>query len=154
MPDSCQPYSAVDFNHTDCKKKVLLLGPRAHLVFTFHCLARYKSWIQCHKLRRRRGTRVAPRCLAANLKKATDPPCNSHGSPRCETAEIQIVMTMKNHIVDDKIFQDYVLDHALVSCLKPCFLNVNRLRPTFVARDRLNRGFLICRESWCFDVFW
>ena len=32
MPDSCQPYSAVDFNHTDCKKKVLLLGPRAHLV--------------------------------------------------------------------------------------------------------------------------
>ena len=33
MPDSCQPYSAVDFNHTDCKKKVLLLGPRAHLVF-------------------------------------------------------------------------------------------------------------------------
>ena len=33
MPDSCQPYSAVDFNHTDCKKKVLLLGSRAHLVF-------------------------------------------------------------------------------------------------------------------------
>ena len=32
MPDSCQPYSAVDFNHTDCKKKVLLLGSQAHLV--------------------------------------------------------------------------------------------------------------------------
>ena len=32
MPDSCQPYSAVDFNHTGCKKKVLLLGSRAHLV--------------------------------------------------------------------------------------------------------------------------
>ena len=35
MPDSCQPYSAVDFNHTDCKKKVLLLGSRAHLVFYY-----------------------------------------------------------------------------------------------------------------------
>ena len=33
MPDSCQPFSAVDFNHTDCKKKVLLLGSRAHPVF-------------------------------------------------------------------------------------------------------------------------
>ena len=32
MPDSCQPFSAVDFNHADCKKKVLLLGSRAHLV--------------------------------------------------------------------------------------------------------------------------
>ena len=32
MPDSCQPFSAVDFSHTDCKKKVLLLGSRAHLV--------------------------------------------------------------------------------------------------------------------------
>ena len=32
MPDSCQPFSAVDFNYTDCKKKVLLLGSRAHLI--------------------------------------------------------------------------------------------------------------------------
>ena len=35
MPDSCQPFSAVDSNHTDYKKKVLLVGSRAHLVFLF-----------------------------------------------------------------------------------------------------------------------
>ena len=33
MIDSCQPFSAVDFDHTERKKKVLLLGSRAHLVF-------------------------------------------------------------------------------------------------------------------------
>ena len=32
MTDSCQPFSAVDFDHTERKKKVLLLGSRAHLV--------------------------------------------------------------------------------------------------------------------------
>ena len=31
--EKIQPFSAVDFNHTDCKKKVLLLGSRVYLVF-------------------------------------------------------------------------------------------------------------------------